>query len=142
MRSPTDDSSSNANGYEPQAKKQTLLISEVDRAEQYLAPNQPGRVHLSKISWYHDNRGGQGILPFHVHDIAYDICMRGTSKRRYGQVRLVEVPEKVIASLLSANHRKTTLNPLLANFQAMSHTGPVYATLCCTHFVEAQKPLL
>ena len=34
------------------------------------------------------------------------------------------------------------MNPLLASFQAMSHTGPVYATLCCTHFVEAHKLIL
>ena len=120
MASPTSDSSSTAKGYEPPAKKQKSLLSGADRAEQYLAPKQPGRVHLSKISWYHDNRGGQGVLPFHVHDIAKGICTEGTSKRRYGQVRLVEVPEAAMTSWLSANHRKTALNPLLANFQALS----------------------
>ena len=78
-------------------------------------------------------------MPFHVHDVAYDVCTEGTSKRRYGQVRLVEVPETVRNSWLSANQKKATMNPFLANFQAMSHTGPVYATLCCSHFVEAQK---
>ena len=78
-------------------------------------------------------------MQFAVHDVAYDVCDRGTSKRRYVHVRLVEVPENVMASWLSANKRKATMNPFLANFQAMSHTGPVYAALCCTHFVEAQK---
>ena len=142
MSSPKDASSSTASGYEPQAKKQKLLLSEVDRAEQYLAPNQPGRVQLSKTSWYHANRGGQGIMPFHVHDVAYDICTKGTSKRRYGQVRLVEVPENFMKSWLSVNQREATMNPFLANFQAMSHTGPVYATLFCIHFVQAQKLIL
>ena len=105
-----------------------MLLSGADRAEQYLAPKQPGRVHLSKISWYHDNRGGQGVLPFHVHDIAKGICTEGTSKRRYGTVRLVEVPEEAIASWLAANQKKAALNPFLADFKAMSHTGPLYAT--------------
>ena len=31
------------------------------------------------------------------------------------------------------------MNPLVARFQAISHTGPLYATLSCIHFVEAQK---
>ena len=71
-----------------------MLLSEADRAERYLIPNQPGRVPLSKIGCHEENRGGQGIMQFHAHDIAYDISTKGTSKRRYGRVRLVEVPEK------------------------------------------------
>ena len=78
-------------------------------------------------------------MPFHVHDVAYDICTKGTSKRRYGQVRLVEVPENFMKSWLSVNQREATMNPFLANFQAMSHTETVYAALRCTHFVEAHK---
>ena len=34
------------------------------------------------------------------------------------------------------------MNPLLANFQAMRHTGPLYAAIDGTHFVEAQKLIL
>ena len=142
MSSPNDDSSSTAKGYEPQAKKQKTLRSEAARAETYLAPNQLGRVPLNKISWHPDNRGGQGIMPLHVHDVALDICTRGTSKRQYDQVRMVEVPENVMKQWLSDNQKKSTLNPLLASFQAMSHTGPLYATLCRTHFVEAHKLIL
>ena len=132
-------SSSTAKGYEPQAKKQKLLLSEADRAEQHLAPNQPGRVQLNKISWHHNNRERQGIMPFHAQDVAYDICTRGTSKRRYGVVRLVEVPENVTKSWLAGIETKHRMNSLLSNFRAMSHNGQMYATLRCTHFVEAQK---
>ena len=81
-------------------------------------------------------------MPFHVHDIANYICTKGTSRRRCGQVRLVEVPENVRESWRSANQGKATMNPLLANFGAMSHNGQLYATLCCTHFVEACKLIL
>jgi len=142
MSSPKDTSSSTAKGYEPQAKKQKTLRLEAARAETYLAPNQPGRVPLNKVSWHPHNRGGQGIIPFHVHNLAHAICTRGTSRRQYNQVRMVEVPEHVVKQWLSANHHKSTLNPLLASFQAMSHTGPLYATLCRTHFVEAHKLIL
>ena len=132
-------SSSTASGYEPQAKKRQRLLIDADRAEEYIKTTQPGRVPLHQVTWYHDNRGGQGIMPFHVHTIAENICVEGTSSRRYGQVRLVEVPEKEKQALLAGNRKKAKQNPLLADFRAMSTTGPLYATLSCTHFVEAQK---
>ena len=151
MSSPSDDSSSTDSSstesygpqankhHEPQKKKQKTLPAEADRAEKHLAPNQPGRVQLNRITWHPQNRGGQGILPIHVHDVAKDICTNGTSSRRYGQVRLVEVPERLMEVLLSANEKKAKQNPLLADFMAMSHTETVYAALRCTHFVEAHK---
>ena len=64
--------SSKETGDEPQKKKQKTLPAEADRAEKHLAPNQPGRVQLNKISWHPENRGGQGILPIHVHNVACD----------------------------------------------------------------------
>ena len=134
-------SSSKTEGYEPQMKKHKLL-TDADRADTYLVTHQPGRVKLTKMSWLHENRGGHGILPFHVHDIAYSICTEGTSARRYNVVRLVEVPESAKKMWLAGNKCKASLNPLLANFGAMSHNGQLYATLCCTHFVEACKLIL
>ena len=119
--------------------KKHKLLTDADRADTYLVTHQPGRVKLTKMSWLHENRGGHGILPFHVHDIAYSICTEGTSVRRYVVVRLVEVPESAREMWLAGNKRKASLNPLLANFEAMSHTGQLYACLKCTHFVEACK---
>ena len=49
------------------------------------------------------------------------------------------MPEDVMQTLLSDNQKKAKLNPLLADFKAMSHTGTVYAVLRCTDFVEAHK---
>ena len=49
------------------------------------------------------------------------------------------MPEDVMQRWLSDNQKKAKLNPLLADFKAMSHTGTVYAALRCTHFVEAHK---
>ena len=112
---------------------------DADRADGFIIANQPGRVRLERISWYHDNRGTQGVLPMHAHDIALDISKNGTSRRRYGTVRLIEVPEKFSEGWLKENRKKAASNPLLANFAAMSHRGPYYAALGCTHFVEGQK---
>ena len=91
-----------SSGYQPHSKKAKLLHSEADRGEQYLLPNQPGRVPLDSIGWHPQNRGGQGIMPLHVHDIAKEICDTGTSKRRYNQVRLVKVPDEAKAPWLEA----------------------------------------
>ena len=118
-------------------KKIKLELSEANRGEKYLLPIQPGRVAVSKIGFHGRNRGGQGVLPFHAHDIAKNICTKGTSKRRYNKVRLVVVPEKHKKAWLAMNLRKAKMNVLLPEFKAMSHSGPVYATLICTHFVSA-----
>ena len=71
-------SSSKTEGYEPQMKKHKLL-TDSDRADTYRVTHQPGRVKLTKMSWLHENRGGHGILPFHVHVLAHSICTDGTS---------------------------------------------------------------
>ena len=92
-----DTSSSNGKGYEPPPKKpKVTIIEEADRADKYLSPAQPGRVHPSKIYWHLANRGGQGIMPMHAQDVALGICKSGTSKRRYKSVRLVVVPEGAV----------------------------------------------
>ena len=115
-------------GYEPPPKKpKVTMIEEADRADKYLSPAQPGRVHPSKIYWHLANRGGQGIMPMHAQDVALGICKSGTSKRRYKSVRLVVVPEGAVPKWLSAIQKKIKMNPFLATFQAMSHTGPLYA---------------
>ena len=132
-------SDSTFDGYQPPHKKRKLLHSEADRGEQYKLPIQPGRVPLQKICWHPQNRGGQGIMPLHVHDVALNIRQTGTSKRRYGEVLLVQVPEKAKKSWLEGIRRKVAMSPLLSRSQAISHTEPSYATLTCTHFVEAHK---
>ena len=115
------------------------MLADADRAETHRLPNQPGRVQLHQISWYPKNRGGQGVMPMHMHDVAYSVVTHGTSKRRYDRVLLVEVPANVVETWLDNNRKKSRLNPLLANFDAMGKTGPFYAPLGCTHFVEAHK---
>ena len=77
MSSASGNSSGTASGYEPQSKRQKTWRAAADRADELIIANQPGRVRLEHISWYHDNRGTQGALPIHAHDIAQDISKNG-----------------------------------------------------------------
>ena len=93
------------------------------------------------------NRADKGILQFHCHEVALYITEHGTSKRRYGQVRLVEVPEYARSQVLGENRERADLTPLLSNFDAVCHNGYIankwlYCCLSCTHFVEAHKLIL
>ena len=131
---------SSGSGYQPPPKKKSRTLNcEANRGESYKSSTQPGRVPLSQISWHPSNRGGQGILPMHAHVVAKSICAQGTSIRRYNSVRLVEVPEAEKDAWLKGVERKINLNSQLSRFQAISHSGRMYATLTCSHFVEAHK---
>ena len=118
------------------SKRQKTLMGEADRAHKYLLPVQPGRISLSDTGFYPENRGGQGIMPNHVHDIGLDVSDNGTSTRRYNPVMFVEVPEEELPAWRNANNRKKKQCPLLAQF---NDSGMKYACLKCTHFVNSQK---
>ena len=115
---------------------QKNLTGEANRAQKYLLPVQPSRISLGDTGFYTENRGGQGIMPSHVHDIGLDVSDNGTSTRRYNPVMFVEVPEKELAAWRAANIRKKKQFPLLAQF---GDSGMKYACLKCTHFVNSQK---
>ena len=88
---------------ERQAKKKAkvkTMMEEADRAQTYILParEQPGRVPLRKIGFHPRNRGGQDILPMHVHSVALDVCTNGASKRRYNNVFLFVGPEKELGA--------------------------------------------
>ena len=123
ITTPTAASSSDANGSESQAKRRIILLTDANCAETYRHGSQPGRVPLHMISWHAANRGYQGILPMHAHAVAASISTMGTSKRRYNEVKLVEVPDAARKAWLAANEEKVKHHSLLANFSAMSHNG-------------------
>ena len=131
---------SSASGYQaPPNKRTKSLHCQANREEGYKTRTQPGRVPLSQISWPPSNRGGQGIVPLHADVVAKNICDQGTSIRRYMYVRLVEVPERQKEAWLKGIQRKLNQNWALSTFQAISHSGKLYATFSCSHFVEAHK---
>ena len=117
-------------GYEPSYTKQKTCLSEADRAQKHLMRSQPGRVLIEKIHFQPRNRGGQGLLPRHSHNVATDV-IKGTSIQRYDPVRLVNVPAKEKAAWLLAIKRKVKNIPLLA--QKFDPAKLNYAALKCTH---------
>ena len=124
-------------GSEPtKAKRAKTMVCEADRASDYLAGSQPGRLIMHILGFIPDNRGGQGILPMHAHDIACDVADNGTSERRYNPVRVVKVPDAEKALWRNANAKKKRKNPLLPQ---ISDEFMEYACLKCTHFVAAHK---
>ena len=72
-------------------------------------------------------------------------CKCGKVVRRYQHVKLVEMPEHRVKYWLADNKWLADLGyapmktPKMADFEAMSHTGPYYASLGGTGFVEAHK---
>ena len=124
---------------ERRAKKKAKVITmreAADRARTYILPagEQPGRVPLSKIGFHPRNRGGQGILPHHVHSIALDLCTNGTSRRRYDTVPLTVVPEKEVEAWRQEQQFKSSQHALLPKY---GDAKMLYATLRGTHFVAA-----
>ena len=90
-------------GHEAPSKQQKLLLAEAYRTEQFFASNLPERVRVHKKTTHNRNRGGENVLPMHAHDVCTTICTNGTSKRRYGKVRLVQVPDAARESWPAAN---------------------------------------
>ena len=55
--------------------------------------HQSGRIPLGLIGANPKNRGGQAVIPFHLHKhVLSDIVTNGTHRPRYAPVRLLEVP--------------------------------------------------
>ena len=123
-------------GYEPTPKKHKSLILQADQAQDYHEIVQPGRVPIHEIGFLLMNRGGQRIMPLHVHDVASDVVSNGTSRRRYDVVRLVKVPDQEKDKWLCANIQKARQNSLLAPCKPADLK---YACLKCTRFVGAHK---
>ena len=112
---------------------------QADNADKYLLKKSPERVALDRIKWHPINRGHSEIMPMHVHEVAEDIVMNGTSLRRYGRVKLVEVPETIQNEWLKQIKKKTSTNTLLPSMARFSSTGPYYACLDHSHFCAAQQ---
>ena len=140
MDSKSKRASSAGSGDEPQNnKRQKMQSVQADNADKYLLTKCPERVALDRIKWHPINRGHSEIMPMHVHEVAEDIVMNGTSLRRYGSVTLVEVPETKQNEWLEHIKKKTNVNTLLPSMVRFSSTGPYYACLDHSHFCAAQQ---
>ena len=93
------------------------------------------RVDLDKIGFWPHNRGGLGISPYHVHEVAQDCKCNKTKLERYHQVDLIEIPQDMLQKIRDANRDRCESDDRMPRFSP--HMTYVCATK--THFVHAQK---
>ncbi len=94
------------------------------------------RIPLRKLGFNPSNRGGTGIVPYHVHEVAHDVHTNSLRMSRYDHVKAVKIPAKDLEHVRKVNaQRCLTAAPSLAP----ASTDIVYAVLTKTHFVHACK---
>ena len=94
------------------------------------------RMQLKKIGFHPSNRGGIGIAPVHVHEVAWGMLPPGKFKiERYKQMDVVKVPSKHLAEWRKINHDKCHSNALMPKFSPEM----TVAALTKTHFSHAAK---
>ena len=58
------------------------LETPADRAQHQRVSEQIVRIDLDEVSFHPDNRGGQGAIPNHIHQVANNWMRKGTIARR------------------------------------------------------------
>ena len=93
------------------------------------------RLIPHKLGLLQINRGGLGISPKHVHEVARSCQKDGVRKNRYHVVDVVPVPSLALEQWRLANKHKCESSALMPKFSAeMTH-----ACITRTHFTHAQK---
>ena len=93
------------------------------------------RLLTSKLGLLQFNRGGLGISPKHVHEVARSCQKDGVRKNRYHVVDVVPVPSLALEQWRLANKHKCESSALMPKFSAEMS----YACITRTHFTHAQK---
>ena len=115
-------------------KRGFSLESASDRAQKHRRVGQV-RIPLEYLGFLPDNRGGMGISPFHVHEVAHDVVANTTKTTRYREVEVVKLSDERRPSVLACNKQKCEDSSLMPKFSPTMR----YACLTKTHFVFAQK---
>ena len=108
------------------------VVDPVDRAMTYkgdVISGLPG-----KLGFIGMNRGGHGISPRHVHEVAAE-CFNGVKLWRYKIVSAVKVPEKELKAWRNLNREKCEGDKLMPKFAE----DMTLACISKTHFTHAIK---
>jgi len=105
-----------------------------DRAQTFRNPGVQ-RIDIDEIGYWKGNRGGLGISPQHIHDVAWDCMSNGVKLPRYNCVDVVEVPGDMMGEFHQYNKDKCESDKLMPRFSPKMK----YLCLSKTHFVHAQK---
>ena len=110
------------------------LEDPVDRAQKYRKVGLV-RLKIDQLGFHEWNRGGAGVIPYHVHEVAHDCLTNKVALYRYDHVDIVKVPLPVLAHWRAANKTKCLQNTLMPGFAP----NIAYACLTKTHFVHALR---
>ena len=101
----------------PRGVKRKAELSASDRAEKCRVLNHFDRELLDRIGFWPKNRGGHGIITYHMHSrVLPDILRNKTNVNRYKEVKLCEVPEHHLAAWREANKQKCETDPLMPKY--------------------------
>ena len=109
-------------------------IDASDRAASYKVPGER-RIPLHQIGFWPGNRGGLGLSPPHVHEVAHDCMANGTRLERYLSVHIVKIPPHLLDSVRQANRDKCASSDLLPTYS----DDIEYVCATHTHFTHAHK---
>ena len=112
----------------------TEVLDHADRAQTHMLSGRL-RIPLEKICFWPGNRSGMGILPNHVHEVAHDIIQNGTKLDRYDSVKVVKVPQGMLAEINATTKRFCEKDPLMP-----THDSNIeYIAIAKTTFTYAHK---
>ena len=115
-------------------KRKSPYEDALARAQQYRKPFL-ARVNLTEIGLSGTNRGGEGVCPHHVHELAHHIKNEMTQVQRYQYVDLIKIPKDSLQKVLKFNCDRCEADPLMPRFSSEIR----YVCITKTHFVHAQK---
>ena len=115
-------------------ERQFELEDAGDRAQKHRKPGLV-RVPLDKIGFSPGNRGGLGVAPHHVHEVAWDCIANKTKLHRYGHVDLIEIPAEALQEIRKANRERCEADDLMPRCAENIQ----YVCGSKTHFVHGQK---
>ena len=115
-------------------KRQIDLEDACDRAQKWRKQGLV-RIDLGKLGFWPPNRGGLGVSPHHVHEVANDCKANRTKLMRYGHVDIVEIPSDALEQVRKVNKDRCESESLMPRF------SPQRKYVCAgkTHIVHAHK---
>ena len=86
------------------------------------------RIPLDQLGFSMQNRGGMGVSPHHIHEIAWDCLWNYTSVSLYQEVHVVKMPDCKLAEFRDNNSEKCNGSKLMPKMdQATTCKSPIQA---------------
>jgi hypothetical protein len=117
------------------SKRQSNEVEDAsDRAQRCLKPGKT-RVPIGQIGSWECNRGGGGVSPHHVQEVAHGTQSHKTKLSRYDYVSLIEFNNEDRQRHLHLNRERCETDELMPKFSPDIQ----YVCVTKTHFVHALK---